>query len=407
MSEAPTRRALLRYAFFGLPLGFIGLPLYVHLPKYYADTLPTTLATIGAVMFFARLLDCLADPWIGYFADRFAHHQKTIMRVACMTAALGVLGLFYLPSLTEGFSPIVSMGLLLALTYGSYSVLMIYFYATGLRLSRAPQHTARVSAWREGAVIAGVLLASTLPTVLINWVSPARAYHIFAVSFVAVLALAAWVSLRRMPMPQASAHSVTSPWRSLKDNRPLRWIFALFFLNAIPPSITATLFLFFVTDILHHESWSGIFLGVYFLSAVLVMPLWVKLADHVGKRRALMGAMGLAIASFLFAYQLQAGDSMAFIAICVASGAALGGDLTLLPALLADALGKRDEGGGLAFGIWNFISKFTLALAAGIALPLLYAWGYTTPAPSETGLDALRLGYALLPSLFKVGPWRC
>jgi Na+/melibiose symporter-like transporter len=79
----------------------------------------------------------------------------------------------------------------------------------------------------------------------------------------------------------------------------------------------------------------------------------------------------------------------------------LGGDATILPSILADVIRKRERSGGLEFGIWNFISKFTLALAAGIALPALYYLGYSPNAANAQGLGALSLAYALLPCVFK------
>ena len=157
---------LLRYAFFGIPLGFIGLPLYVHLPKYYADTLPISLALIGTVMFTSRLLDCLADPWIGYLADRWAHHRLAIMRTACLTLGLGVYGLFQLPYFASVHTVWIWLSVLLALTYLSYSVLLIFFDLSGLPLAYNAKETLRVSAWREGMIIIGVLVASALPSLL-------------------------------------------------------------------------------------------------------------------------------------------------------------------------------------------------------------------------------------------------
>ena len=400
MPEHLTHKALARYAVFGLPLGFIGLPLYVHLPKYYADTLPTSLALIGAIMFFGRILDCLADPWIGYLADRWAHRRHALMGAACITLAIGVCGLFQLPHVASAGTEWLWLSLLLALTYLSYSVLMIYFYASGLALAHDATQTTKLSAWREGAIVVGVLVASALPPLLMHWVSEVRAYQLFSFLFVFVLAITATITLRRLP--RARMHTtMPAPWRALFANAPLRWIFALFFLNAIPPSITATLFLFFVSDILHIPAWSGAFLVLYFLSAVLSMPGWTWASARFGKRRTLMIAMGVAISSFVWAYALGANDVVPFALICMLSGMALGGDLSILPSLLADAVSGQKASGGLEFGIWNFISKFTLALAAGIGLPLLYYLGYTPGTVSSVGLGALSFSYALLPCLFK------
>ena len=83
---------------------------------------------------------------------------------------------------------------------------------------------------------------------------------------------------------------------------------------------------------------------------------------------------------------------------------------TTSPALLADRLAARraqgeDTGGtGAYFGVWNFVTKFNLALAAGIALPLVSLAGYRVGAgdTAAQGLLALAAVYALLPAALKL-----
>jgi GPH family glycoside/pentoside/hexuronide:cation symporter len=49
--------ARLAYGLLGLPLAFVALPLYVMLPNHYAREFGVPLATLGAVLLAARLLD--------------------------------------------------------------------------------------------------------------------------------------------------------------------------------------------------------------------------------------------------------------------------------------------------------------------------------------------------------------
>jgi glycoside/pentoside/hexuronide:cation symporter, GPH family len=114
--------------------------------------------------------------------------------------------------------------------------------------------------------------------------------------------------------------------------------------------------------------------------------------------------MALAIAAFLWAATLGAGDTLAFALICVASGAALGADMTLLPALFARRLAAIGQGTeGAAFGLWSFVSKLSLALAAATLLPALSAVGFAPGAANpEPALLALSLLYAALPCALKL-----
>jgi Na+/melibiose symporter-like transporter len=57
---------------------------------------------------------------------------------------------------------------------------------------------------------------------------------------------------------------------------------------------------------------------------------------------------------------------------------------------------------GAYFGWWNFAAKLNLALAAGLALPLLEGFGYQPGARDPQALQALTLAYCVLPCVLKV-----
>jgi Na+/melibiose symporter-like transporter len=185
-----------------------------------------------------------------------------------------------------------------------------------------------------------------------------------------------------------------------------RWLFAVYALNGIAAAVPATLFLFFVSDRLLLPNQAPLFLLLYFLSAALALPLWTRLAARVGESRAWLASMLLAILAFLWTSQLNAGAMLPFGVICVLTGAALGADLALPPALLAGVIGSAGHGGeyeGSYFGLWSWITKMNLALAAGISLPFLGWLGYTPGTTEASAVSALTLAYAVLPCILKTG----
>jgi GPH family glycoside/pentoside/hexuronide:cation symporter len=175
-------------------------------------------------------------------------------------------------------------------------------------------------------------------------------------------------------------------------------------LNAAPVAVTSTLFLFFVQARLGAPDAAGPLLLLFFLSAAASTALWSRLAARHGARRVLMAGMVLAILSFLWAATLGAGDVLAFAIICAASGAALGADMTLLPAIFARRMAAIGQGGeATAFGLWSFVGKLSLALAAVTLLPILDWQGFRPgePAPSAA-LSTLTILYALFPCALKL-----
>ena len=58
------------YAAPALALAVVGVPVYVHLPKFYADVVGVDLALLGSILIAVRLSDALSDPLVGLLSDR-------------------------------------------------------------------------------------------------------------------------------------------------------------------------------------------------------------------------------------------------------------------------------------------------------------------------------------------------
>jgi Na+/melibiose symporter-like transporter len=225
-----------------------------------------------------------------------------------------------------------------------------------------------------------------------------------------VLLLAAsallWVGAPRAPLSATRHASTPLHWLAPLAGRRFRWLFAVFAVNGIAAAIPATLFMFFVADRLGLPGYAGLFLLLYFGAAVLALPLWSRVAARMGESRAWLAAMLLAIAAFGWTATLSTGDLTSFTLVCLLTGATLGADLALPPALLAGVIGKAGDAGareGSYFGLWSWMTKMNLALAAGITLPLLDALGYAPGSTNEAALGALTAAYALLPCALKTG----
>lgn len=385
---------VLAYGALGLPLAFAALPVYVHVPRYYAQTAGMELALLGAVLLGARLLDAFVDPWLGWLSDRLP--RRRMLAIALLPFALGFVALLNPPA---GFSA-PWLFATLTLTYFGMSAALVSYQAWGAALGGDSVVRTRLTAAREGFGLVGVVLATALPSVLasdlsvgterLSWVLPPLLLIAAAATFSRVGAGAS--------LPLSGEPLGRSLRRALRD-AAFRRLLGVFIANGIAAALPATLFLFFVADVLGAASASGPLLALYFVAGAVSLPLWVRLAAHFGRVRAWVPAMVLAMGAFAGAGLLGTGDVTAFAVICLASGLALGADLAL-PAAIAADLGERQRQAGACFGVWNFVAKLNLALAAGLALPLLDLLGYR---PGGAGaLGALTFAYAMLPLGFKL-----
>ena len=388
--------ALAAYGALGLPLAMAMLPIYVLVPNFYAADLGLGLALTGSVLFLARLLDTVQDPWLGRLIDRRSPRGWTrLLASSALLLSLAMAALLVPPAL-DSLALAVWLGASLALAYTLHSLVNITYLAWGARLSDQLDVRTRVAAWREGAGLFGVVLASVLPSALATRYGMAAALSVFAATFAVLLCAAMVMLLCAAPQPRRSARRVSASWRQPLRNGAFRRLAGIFFINAVAVAIPATLALFFIADRLQLAQLTGLFLALYFLSGAAGLPLWTRLADRLGKRRSWRIGMLSACAAFVWALLLDPGSAWAYAAVCVLSGLALGADLALPPALLADVIpaAERDATAGY-FGLWSLLAKLALAIA-GLALPLLALTGYQPGTPAGWNLALIYAGLKLL-----------
>jgi glycoside/pentoside/hexuronide:cation symporter, GPH family len=389
------------WSLFAALIAMAGLPIYIHAPKFYVDSYGTSLAAMGFTLAALRLIDVVQDPALGWLAERTRPHRRLTIAIATTLMAASLAALFAVPPPT---APLLWFALTLTALFSAFSYLTICFYAEGVTKAQTlgPQGHIRLAGWREGGSLLGVCLAATAPVALAS--ITAHPFTVFALIFAAV-ALAATLAMRRewQGTPAAPTPNPLDLFRPVLADPLSRRLLLIALLNAAPVAVTSTLFLFFVESRLQAPGTEGPLLLLFFLAAALSTPVWSVLARRHGPRPTLLAAMTLAIAAFFWTFTLGTGDLIAFALISAVSGAALGADLTLLPAIFAQRLAQTGTPEAAAFGLWSFVSKLSLALAALTILPALDAAGFQ-PGTSNTdaALLTLTLIYAGLPCVLKV-----
>jgi len=355
-----------------------------------------SLTLLGAILLALRFLDAAIDPLIGAALDRFPH-PRILIALSLPLVGAGWVGLFTPQTM---WPAAVWLTVMLALTTLGYSLASVVHSAWGARLSPDTTIRTRLFASREGFGLVGVVLAAALPTLLAATLDEGLA----RMGLIFLLLLCVFGALTLLVTPTLPAQTRRSRLRHLLHpfaNPVFTRFIPGYLLNAVASALPATLVIFFIDDVLQLADYNGLFLVLYFVAGAAGLPLWVALSRRIGTLDTWLVSMGLAIVSFAGAFWLGPGDLTAFALICLASGLALGADLALPPVLVARMVDADTvPRPGAYFGLMSFFAKLALAMAAGLALPLLDLGGYT-PEGSHTG--ALVFAYALLPCLLKLG----
>ena len=388
-------RQVWAYGGLGLPLAFAALPLYVHLAPFYSGII--ALSTLGFILLALRFLDAAIDPLLGALFDRFPR-PRLLIALSLPLLAGGWIGIFTRPT---PWPPVPWLIVMLTLTTVGYSLATVVHNTWGARLTTVSHQRTRLFAAREGFGLIGVVLAAALP----GLIAATLAQGLVRMGWIFLSLLLVFAAITLWATPAMHQGTRAPGWRQLL--RPLTQpAFARFIpgylLNGVASALPATLVIFFINDVLQLSRYSGYFLALYFVTGALGLPLWVALARRIGKLDAWLLSMALAILAFVGAFWLGPGDWLGYALVCAASGLALGADLALPPALVADLIDQDPSPQpGAYYGLLSFFAKLTLALSAGLALPLLESAGYV-PGTAGSGLLALTATYALLPCLLKI-----
>ena len=400
-------RQLLFYGLPGLPLAMLGLPLYVYLPSFYAQDLGLSLSLVGGILLAARSMDVITDPAIGWLNDKLHSRigqRKLFMLLGTPLLLVGVEYLLRPSGTVDGFY----LFFWSSVTYLGWTLVNIPWQAWGAEMTHDYHAKSNLSASREGFAIIGTVVVISLPLLtgsqqaattlgtlanLLWWLLP-----------LSLLPALLWLVERRQDRRFAPLRKVGN---ILSAHPAIRQLLPAYFINSLANALPATLLILFVTHVLQAPAQIGWVLLVYFLSGVLGLPLWLWLARYTDKSRAWAWALLLSVVAFAWVPWLGAGDVQAFMVICAISGLALGADLALPASMQADIAQQMQHQGnpntGLLFGLWGLLTKLALALAVGIAFPLLDWAGFAPEAATQTSTTvwSMMLLYAGLPVLLK------
>ncbi len=406
--------ALIAYAAPAMVVALPTIPVYLVLPTLYGTELGIGLAATGLVLLGARLFDTVSDPLVGALSDRFAwrgHRRKPWIVAGAGIAGIGLYRVLTPPDTADALYLLLWSIVL----YGGWTMVAVPYLAWGAELSRNYDERTRITAWREGAgllglVGAGVIMAATSA----GW-SERESIAILAPAAIALGLLAFPILLHLVAEPPGPAASLLPAdrqdlrraFRDLARNRPFQRLLAAWFVNGLANGVPAALFFIYLEYRLGADTTErSLFVLLYFVAAVAALPFWSRASIRLGKHQAWCCAMAAACLVFAVVPLIPAGGFVAFGLVCVVTGVALGADLALPPSIQADVVdyGTWRTGrqrAGLLFALWSMSTKLALAVAVGMALPAIALAGFDPANPTDSGLQALALIYALLPAFLK------
>jgi glycoside/pentoside/hexuronide:cation symporter, GPH family len=410
-ADAPLRlTTLAAYGLPSLPTTILTFPLFVLLPTFYAQDLGLGLGLVGAILLGSRIWDAVSDPLVGVLSDHIntPWGRRRPWMVAGTPIALVSLWFLLVPG--EGVGGGYLLGWTIALYIGG-TMILIPYNAWGAEISGHYHERARVTSFREIFVLVGGITAAVLVAVLQS--DRAEALRITAIIVIVTLPIAVGFAVSLVPDRPATLEQRLTFARAraaVRSNKPFQRLVVAFFLNSLANGFPITLFLLFVQHNLRaNDTMLSWILGAYFVMALVSVPFWLLLTKRYGKHRVWVAAMILVCCFFVWVPFLGEGDAMWLLVISLFTGFGLGADLVLPPAMQADVvdldeLRHREKRTGIFFAVWSIALKLSLALAAGIAFPILEFVDFQRDVGDNLpgALLTLAILYAIVPVIFKL-----
>lgn len=382
-----------------IALSALSLPLVVYLPSYYSGSLHFDLGVVGAVFMIVRIVDIALDPLLGGWMDATRSRMGRYRPWLAAGAPMIMAGMLMLFTASPGVGP-VYLAVWLLIAYAGWSVLGLAQLALAANASPDYQERSRIYAWWQFAFMLGMVATMLIPKILdlVGRPGQAAAMSMMAWFVVVVTPLLTLFTLAVVPerpgAKQSHRGGITAYFR-LARRADVRIILLGELLLGLAAGTTTTLAVFFFAlgkgiapaDV-------GIILIGQFAMALLVTPLWTRLAGRLGKHRALaLAAAGSGLVQIPL-YVMPGGNLAVAVAIFSLVGLFYGAIAMLPRAMIADCadanrLDSGEDSTGLLFALLIGVWKVGQALSVGLLFSILKWIDFNPALDAKNSVEAL------------------
>ena len=386
------------YSLPSIPLAAAQIAVYIAVPAIYSKIAAVGIGITGLVIMISRVIDMITDPILGTYLDRMVEKigWKFWLLIGFPLISIGIFILF---NPLDGLEIISLLLGVIFVTLG-WTFFSIPWWGIGIAISNSNSNDRfKVVSFRELLTIPGVILGLFL--IHFSNIS-GEIFLIISILFLSPL------FIKKIPIPNIYNKKGTSYFLNIKnlfkDNSNFKYLCLSYFFIGLSNGVTSILFILFVEFIIGGSPQN--FLSIYFISAFMGLPFVYILASKYNKKRIWTLFIILACICFLPVVFLSNNSTTLFMVICIISGFCLSADLIIPSSIQADIIYKEQEQNknvlvGKIYSVWSFIQKLSLALSAGVCLPLLGYFGFN-PSEVNTQLLPLSFAYGIIPIILRI-----
>ncbi|HWM05308.1 MAG TPA: MFS transporter [Actinophytocola sp.] len=410
------------YALGSLSTGAFGTVPGLLLLPYLTDTLAVSASVAGLLVLLPKAWDVVFNPVAGRISDRTTTRlgaRRPFLLGGGIALAICFAGLFAGPNTgTAAIDALYVAGMFL-LCATAFAFFQVPYNALPAELTTDPAERTRLTTWRIAVLAVAILVSGAGAPALRDAIGGTGGYRVMGVAVgVLILVGAIGVFLGTARAPRGRVLPSVSSWRevfaAIRGCRPFQVLLTAFVIQAVGIGTLLAAVDYLARVAIGDKGVQPLLFAGFVAPALLVMPLWLRVATRFGKR------VGYVIATFVFTAGVLGllGARVLPVGAVVASAAVVGvgyAGMQVFPlAMLPDVISVEEERtgqvrAGLFAGVWTAGETLGLALGPALYGLILAIGGYVSSAGTENGagvvqpagaVTAVIIGAGLVPALF-------
>ncbi len=418
--EVLDRRTVAGYALGSVATGTFGTVPGLVLLFFLTDTLAVPAAVAGVAVFVPKFFDVLWNPVVGGWSDRTRSRwgpRRPWMLAGGVTLPLLFVLVFTVPDLGPTASALwVCLAFLLA--GAAYGLFQVPYISLPAELTDLPDERTRLQTARIVVLSLGILVGGGIAPELVKaFGAGVGGYVGMSVVVAAVLAVGTLGCVALVPSTQVEPRaggeraaglreSATALLRALRvglSSPAFRPLYLGYLAQSLAVAVALAAIPYYARYVLDRQGFTSVLFAAFVGPAIVVVPLWRRLARARGKRFGLLAASWLFAASALLAGLGWGGATVAVVAF-LGCGIAYGALQLFCYSMLADALASEDarsgrRRAGLLSGLWTASETGMFAVGPFLVGLVLASFGFVSssgdgasqPASAVVGV-ALAMG---------------
>jgi GPH family glycoside/pentoside/hexuronide:cation symporter len=379
----------------------------------------------GTVVAVGRIWDAINDPLVGTISDRLRTslgRRRPFFLIGAFPLGISFFLTFYAP----GFESVTAYAIYYIVVFfifdTSFTLINVPYSALTAELTQDYDERSSLAGWRMSMALLATLITAAVfqqlaENLFANWypnaanplaLGYATAAAIWG-SVMVIIPLILFAVIREPEnVPDEEPLNIVKTFREVFQNESFKWGAVIYLLTFTAVDIIAAIFVFFVLFAVGFEEGSGtgsIVLGVVLLSALLFMPIVVRLSRRYGKKRTYISAMVGWVVTMLLISMVPNGTGLTPLLIMAAVAGIGYSAANAIPwAIVADVVeedewhtGKRRE--GIYAGYLVFFRKLAAGFAVAAVSWTLGYLGFDGDVKTPESIVALRVFIGAVPAV--------